>query len=74
MGREGRMNLQVRAEFQNIFNRLFLTTPTSNNPITPTLRNNANNTQLSAGFGFVNSVNGFGARPRSGLAVVRFTF
>ena len=29
---------------------------------------------LSAGFGFVNTLNGAGSRPRTGLMVARFTF
>lgn len=73
LGREGKMNLQVRAEFQNIFNRRFYGVASNTNPATVTARTNPNST-LSTGFGFVNAVNGAGARPRTGLMVARFTF
>jgi hypothetical protein len=83
--REG-MSLQVRAEFQNIFNRLFYSLPSdgvgifgapSASPATGTARANTLGTQanlLSGGYGFVNWVNGAGAQPRSGQLVARFTF
>jgi hypothetical protein len=73
-GREGRMNLQIRAEFQNVFNRHFYGAPSSTNPATLPAKTNLNNTALSNGFGFVNFVNGAGSRPRTGLMVARFTF
>src|SRR5262249_35257917 len=42
MGREGKYQLQVRAEFQNLFNRHFFSAPsTTANPATPVTRNNA---------------------------------
>jgi len=74
MGREGKMNLQIRAEFQNVFNRHFYGAPSATNPIALTTKTNNNNTALSAGYGFVNFVNGAGSRPRTGLMVARFTF
>jgi len=73
MGREGKMNLQIRAEMQNIFNRHFYGTPSVTNPSATTLRGNPNGT-LSAGFGYVNVINGAGSNPRTGLMVARFTF
>ena len=73
MGHEGRMNLQIRAEMQNILNRHFYSTPTVANPIATTNRTNPNGT-LSAGFGYVSWVNGAGSSPRTGLMVARFTF
>jgi len=78
MGREGRYNLQVRAEFQNIFNRLFYSMPAvgsfgNTNPNSPPANANPGGT-LSSGYGFVNFVNGAGSQPRSGQAVARFTF
>jgi hypothetical protein len=74
MGHEGKMNLQIRAEFQNVFNRHFYSAPsTLNNPLTTTTRTNPNGT-LSNGFGYVNWVNGAGSNPRTGLMVARFTF
>ncbi|MBZ5636023.1 MAG: TonB-dependent receptor [Acidobacteriia bacterium] len=83
MGKEGRYNLQVRAEFQNVFNRLFYSAPAvgsfgNTNPASQTqnanLYPNGASGALSAGYGFVNFVNGAGATPRSGQMVARFTF
>ena len=68
------MNLQIRAEFQNVFNRHFYGAPNSTNPASLTAKTNLNNTALSAGYGFVNFVTGAGSRPRTGLMVARFTF
>jgi len=70
-----RANLQVRMEFQNIFNRTFLSVPSLANPNLPIgtttyVGNVINNT----GFGTIATLNGVGAQPRSGQAVVRFTF
>jgi hypothetical protein len=86
LGKEGRFRLSVRAEFQNIFNRLFYAVPTDGAPFarpfttvsTPTGRTNPGGT-LSAGYGFVDWVNGGinsigGAQPRSGQIVARFQF
>ena len=66
------MTFNVRAEFQNAFNRLFLSSPTATNPVAPVTTNNAG--QLTGGYGYVNFVNGAGARPRSGQIVARLTF
>ena len=83
MGKEGRLNLNVRAEFQNVFNRLFYSAPAVGgfgvtNPLTPQANGNPYPNgaagALSAGYGFVNSLNGAGDQPRSGQLVARFTF
>jgi hypothetical protein len=80
MGNEGKYSLQVRAEFNNIFNRLFYSLPSdgaSTNPLSPTAHNNAYGTTaglLSSGFGYVNWFNGASAQPRSGRIIARFTF
>jgi hypothetical protein len=83
--REG-TSLQVRAEFQNIFNRLFYSLPADgiglfgssfNSPATPTAHggNIGNLTGLlSGGYGFTAFANGVGAQPRSGQLIARFTF
>ena len=82
-----RAQITVRAEFQNIFNRLFYAAPADGAPFggtftsvnTPTAHANPGGT-LSQGFGYVNWVNGGpggatgGALPRSGQIVARFTF
>jgi hypothetical protein len=72
-----KIKLNVRAEFQNVFNRLFLQAPSSTNPAA--LTTTANTTgYVTGGFGFVNYVNGgttgLGARPRTGQIVARLTF
>jgi hypothetical protein len=81
MFREG-MNLQIRAEWQNIFNRLYLASPApvnvagfnvaSPNPAAVTVRNPSG--ALTAGYGFVNTFNGNGSQPRQGQIVARFSF
>jgi Carboxypeptidase regulatory-like domain/TonB dependent receptor len=80
-GKEGKFNFFVRAEFQNIFNRLFLMPPATGNQganggapitiVTPTTTTSGVNT---AGFGYVPTLNGVGYQPRSGQIVGRFTF
>ena len=77
-GKEKRVNAQFRAEFQNIFNRLFLSAPATGNQGTggstisasPTTSNGV----YTAGYGYINTVGGAGAQPRSGQAVLRVTF
>jgi hypothetical protein len=80
-----RASFYVRAEFQNVFNRLFYQMPsnqTSTTITTPTGRGNSLSGVsglLSSGWGYVNWVNGGspgmgGAQPRSGQIVARFTF
>jgi hypothetical protein len=78
-----RYNIQLRAEFQNIFNRVFYLAPaTGNGTGTATAAGYSNpfpvvgssSGALSGGYGFVNSFNGAGAQPRTGQLVARFTF
>ncbi len=84
VGKEGKYNLQVRAEFQNIFNRLFLSAPavggqggayfqqaTYISPLTQLSQANGVNT---GGYGTIATVSGAGASPRAGQIVARFTF
>jgi len=79
-GKEGRYNLSVRGEFQNIFNRHFFNAPTVGNPSATTANTNAfvqggpAAGAISSGFGYVSYLNGTGDTPRSGQAVARFTF
>jgi hypothetical protein len=79
-GKEGKYNLSVRGEFQNIFNRHFYSQPTLSFPTTPQANTSAFYQggpaagALSGGFGYVSYLNGAGDQPRSGQAVVRFTF
>jgi hypothetical protein len=75
VGKEGRYSLQLRIEFQNIFNRLFLSAPTATNPqAAVTTTTYANQVLNSGGFGTIATLNGGGDQPRSGQAVMRFTF
>jgi hypothetical protein len=79
LGPEGKYNLFVRGEFQNIFNRLFLSMPAtgtaspalSANPLTPVTAAGGVNT---GGYGYIATVGGAGAVPRSGQIVARFVF
>ena len=70
-GREGRFNAQFRMEFQNVFNRLFLSKPATGATSTP--QSNSNGV-LTGGYGYIATINGVGAQPRSGQAVLRVTF
>jgi hypothetical protein len=83
VNREKNVKFEVRTEFQNVFNRLFLSSPisvktggfttlTGANPIAPPTRDFQS--RLSGGYGFVNWVNGAGSQPRSGQIVARVTF
>jgi hypothetical protein len=82
-----RATIQLRAEFQNIFNRTFYSLPTGSGGTFTTFPTSRGNTLsgtpglLSAGFGYVNWVNGgtfsntgIGPAPRSGQVVARFQF
>jgi len=81
LAKENRIKLDIRAEWFNVFNRLFLANPTPISSITqsagpnaaaPTTRNSAG--QLTGGYGFVNTFSGNGSQPRTGQIVARFSF
>jgi hypothetical protein len=65
------MNLQIRAEFTNIFNRAQVNDPTSTNALATQTRNAQG--QTTAGFGRINTGTVFSS-PRQGTIVARFTF
>ena len=84
-----RYNLQIRAEFVNIFNRTYLGNPSTTLPVgNPVTRNPSG--QLQGGFGVINDTvstgavpstptNGnyntaLGGLPRTGTLIARFTF
>src|SRR5579883_2316280 len=88
MGAEGRFKLDVRAEFFNVFNRLYLsspsgvgqtTQPAGPNPAAPIVKTGG---ILTSGYGVVNTSNitlpgqipGNGSQPRTGQIVARFSF
>jgi hypothetical protein len=70
-GKEGRFNAQFRVEFQNVFNRLFLSKPATG---AITTAPSTSNGVLTGGYGSIATINGAGAQPRSGQAVLRLTF
>jgi hypothetical protein len=79
LSKENKVNLQIRMEFTaNLFNRLFLPSPSAANPSALVLNTNTfmNGTPgaLSSGFGLSNTTNGAGTQPRQGQLVARFTF
>ena len=72
-GRERRLNLQLRAEFTNIFNRLYLDNPTSTSYGAAQTRNP--NGTTSGGFGYINVNSADTANNvRQGQIVARFSF
>ena len=82
MGKEGKYNLQIRAEFQNVLNRHFYAIPATGIPSFFTFSNltaaPSRNTAgiITGGYGTINTTTntGAGAIPRSGQAVIRFNF
>ncbi len=73
-----RMNLQIRAEFFNIFNRVFYALPALTNPNLPTTTAVYAGNSLrynTGGFGSITTIGtGQGAQPRNGQIVAKFTF
>ncbi|HEY3822925.1 MAG TPA: TonB-dependent receptor [Bryobacteraceae bacterium] len=72
-----RYSLNIRAEFTNIFNRLFWNNPTATNALAAQLRAPSGN--ASSGFGYMNTStfsqgSGVNILPRQGVLVARFTF
>ncbi len=77
IGKEGRVNFQIRAEFQNVFNRLFLSMPATGAITTaPGTAGGAFSAggYYTSGYGSVATAEGAGDTPRSGQLVGRFTF
>jgi hypothetical protein len=71
-GHEGRYNFFIRAEFQNIANRLFLSMPAVG--ATNTAPTTGAGGVYTGGYGYINTIGGAGTNPRSGQIVGRFTF
>jgi hypothetical protein len=73
-----RFNLQIRAEFVNIFNRTYLQNPSSANPQLALTKNAQG--QYTAGFGTINATSAVDTAPvlggpaRTGTLIARFTF
>ena len=78
MGKEGRYNLFIRAEFQNVFNRLFLPAPSLANPnLAVGTTSYAGQVLNNSGFGTITTLPGALGAPtqvRNGQIVTRFTF
>jgi hypothetical protein len=73
-GRDGRMNLNLRVEFTNIFNRLYLADPTATYA-TASQTYNKTTGQPSGGFGYINTLSPTTANNvRMGQIVGRFSF
>jgi hypothetical protein len=67
------MSLNLRVEFQNIFNRTEVNNPTATNPqATQTV--NPVSGQTTAGFGYINTLGTTFGMPRQGMIVARFQF
>ena len=85
VGKEGKYVLQLRAEFYNVFNRLFLGAPSTGNPgaclgatgnagcFTTSTYSGVGGI-LTGGYGTIGTIGGGGASPRNGQLVARFTF
>jgi hypothetical protein len=65
-----RANLQIRAEFTNVFNRTQFNSPTSGNAFATQTKNAAG--LNTAGFGYISTATT--GRPREGTLVARFQF
>jgi hypothetical protein len=90
LDKESRFKFDVRVEFFNVFNRLFLANPAGVGNTTGSCANGTcsqpagpnpaaptvRNAQgaLTSGYGFVNTFNGNGSSPRTGQIVARFSF
>jgi hypothetical protein len=73
LGHEGRANLQLRAEFNNIFNRLYLANPTATSYAAVQTKSSTGAT--TGGFGYINVLSSAtAANVRTGQIVARFSF
>jgi hypothetical protein len=66
------VTLNIRADFQNIFNRTEMNTPTSTNAKATQTRNATTGVTIS-GFGYINPAS-VAAAPRAGMIVANFKF
>jgi len=67
-----RMSLNIRADFFNVFNRVYLPTPSASNPFATTTFNKITGAPTS-GFGYIANSSGIGGQ-RNGQLVARFVF
>ena len=80
-GKENRFNAQFRVEFQNVFNRHFLSPPATGNqgsvggvPVSLAAVPSTVGGVYTGGYGTIATIGGVGAVPRAGQAVLRITF
>jgi hypothetical protein len=66
------VTFNVRAEFNNMFNRLEMPNPSSTNATTATQTDTLG--RYTAGFGFINTTGGTASLPRQGQLIGRITF
>ncbi|HWB85037.1 MAG TPA: TonB-dependent receptor [Bryobacteraceae bacterium] len=67
-----RLQLNVRAEFFNVFNRVYLPMPSNNNPLATATFNTVTGAP-TGGFGYITNSSGIGGQ-RNGQLVARFQF
>ncbi len=76
VGREGKYDFFVRAEFVNILNHTYFAAPVTTNPQNPVVRNNLG--VLTSGFGVINAYltpnTAYGFAGRTGTLIARFQF
>ena len=63
------VNLSIRADFANVFNRTYMPNPTTSNPQTLPTKDKSGN--YTGGFGVINVINAVGAYPTAGAALPR---
>ena len=86
LGKEGRYNLFIRADFVNIFNRILMAAPSTS--VSPQISPSKNNLGIyTSGFGVINAyltpgtayaaptqATSFVLQPRTGAIIARFSF
>ena len=78
VGKEGKYDFYVRAEFVNIFNRTYFASPITSNPQNAVVHGAGNGSILTAGFGVINAYvqpnTAYGFAGRTGTLIARFQF
>jgi len=67
-----KMSIAIRAEFFNVFNRVYLPSPSASNPLATPTFNTATGVP-TGGFGYITNQSGIGGQ-RNGQLVARFVF
>ena len=78
VGKEGKYDFYIRAEFVNIFNRTYFASPSTGSPQNPVTHGAGNGSILTAGFGVINAYvqpnTAYGFAGRTGTLIARFQF